>query len=171
MKLLIKKSALAQNIAQFLRSAGYINIYDRKTGKESYARHLARGDYPRLHLYIVDETETVTLDLHLDHKETSYQGQHMHNAEYSGDLVESEMRRLATLAGVDYRRNNQQEANAAEEIPQNNEPKVANKTSDSDDKFGKFAGKMSALGHGELSNFLIPAMPKKKRRWWNFSKE
>lgn len=171
MKLLIKKSALAQNIAQFLRSAGYINIYDRKTGKESYVRHLARGDYPRLHLYIVDETETVTLDLHLDHKETSYQGQHMHNAEYSGDLVETEMHRLANLAGVDYRRDNQQEANTTKEMPQNNEPKVAKITSDNDNKFGKFAGKMSALGHGELSNFLIPAMPKKKRRWWNFSKE
>jgi len=94
MKLILRKKKIAMSGEQILRRAGYGFIRDYRTGHESYVRRLGSGHYPRLHMYVEDMDEFIVLNLHLDQKQTSYAGQHMHNAEYDGEVVEGEIGRL-----------------------------------------------------------------------------
>jgi len=78
-----------------IRRCGYGEIRDYRSGETSYARRLSSGFYPRFHLYINNEgpDETV-LNLHLDQRQTRYEGQTAHSGEYDGELVENEARRI-----------------------------------------------------------------------------
>lgn len=82
---------------QFLRRAGYGYIRDRKTGHDSYVRRLGSGFYPRLHMYVEERNRQTVFNLHLDQKQASYEGAHMHNAEYDGPVVWGEIERLKSL--------------------------------------------------------------------------
>lgn len=97
MKLAINKNRLDINPDRFLRQAGYGFIHDHKTGHDSYVRRLSRDFYPRLHMYFEDLPDRVIFNLHFDQKQASYQGHHMHNAEYDGPIVENEIERLKGL--------------------------------------------------------------------------
>jgi len=77
-----------------MRSSGYGFIRDYRTGKESFVRRLGNLHYPRLHMYVKEENGRIIFNLHLDQKQASYEGTHMHNAEYDGELVENEINRL-----------------------------------------------------------------------------
>lgn len=79
---------------QLLRAAGYAPHYDKKMGKLSYTRKLARDFYPRFHVYVMETDAVVTFDLHLDQKKASYAGSNMHGGEYEGPTVEAEMQRM-----------------------------------------------------------------------------
>ncbi|KKR20839.1 MAG: hypothetical protein UT48_C0016G0031 [Parcubacteria group bacterium GW2011_GWE2_39_37] len=80
-----------------MRQAGYGHINDFKTGHDSYVRRLSREHYPRLHLYLKNETDKLIFSLHLDQKQASYAGSHMHSAEYGGRIVEEEVQRIKSL--------------------------------------------------------------------------
>lgn len=98
MKIIINKKYLSESPEQFIRSkAGYAHIHSHYTGHDSYVRRLTRDHYPRLHMYIRMEDERVIFDLHLDQKKTSYRGNHAHNAEYDGEVVEQEINRIKSL--------------------------------------------------------------------------
>lgn len=97
MKLIINKNQISENPAQFLRRAGYAFIRDRRTGSESFVRRLTRDFYPRLHMYVEQDNDNIFFNLHLDQKQTSYAGAHMHNAEYGGPVVKEEIERLNKL--------------------------------------------------------------------------
>ena len=45
-------------------------------------------------MYVKEEAGRIIFSLHLDQKQASYQGSHMHNAEYQGAQVEQEVERL-----------------------------------------------------------------------------
>lgn len=80
---------------QILRHAGYGFIVDRRGGgKESYVRRLSSDHYPRLHMYFEDHDDRIVFNLHLDQKQASYEGQHMHSGEYDGEVVQEEIERL-----------------------------------------------------------------------------
>ncbi len=74
--------------------AGYHEHRDPYTGKMSFSHRLGSYHYPRFHLYITEGATEVLLDLHLDQKQPSYAGSHMHAGEYDGDTVEREAERL-----------------------------------------------------------------------------
>lgn len=77
---------------------GYHPDANLKSGDESYSRRLNGNTYPRYHVYINPQADSsVVVNLHLDMKRPSYAGSHAHSAEYDGDLVSSEMRRLAAV--------------------------------------------------------------------------
>jgi len=99
MKLKLYKKQLSTAPEIFLtRIAGYIIIHNRHTGEDSFARPLTRNHYPRLHMYVMNEgDDKLIFHLHLDQKEPSYQGSSAHSAEYDGEVVENEMRRLISL--------------------------------------------------------------------------
>jgi len=101
MKIIINKNRLNITPSSFLRKAGYNYIQDRKMGKESFVRRLGRNFYPRLHIYIKENNNNLIFDLHLDQKQASYSGTHMHNAEYDGAVVEDEINRLKSLLLAD----------------------------------------------------------------------
>jgi hypothetical protein len=94
MKLAINKKRLSLNPDIFLRKVGYGLIHDSITDHDSYVRRFSRDFYPRFHMYFEDLPDRVIFNLHLDQKKASYEGAHMHNAEYDSDLVSAEMERL-----------------------------------------------------------------------------
>ncbi len=98
MKITIQKKYLSEQAEQFIRTrAGYAHIHSHHTDQDSFVLRLTRDHYPRLHMYIKDLGEKVEFNLHLDQKQASYQGNHMHNAEYDGAVVEREIARLKNL--------------------------------------------------------------------------
>ena len=97
MKIVINKKRLNFKGDNFLRRAGYAHIHDTERNKDSYVFRLTRDFYPRLHMYFEDLPDRIIFDLHLDQKQASYEGNHMHSAEYEGDVVEREIERLKDL--------------------------------------------------------------------------
>lgn len=97
MKLILANNQLSQTPEMFLREVGYNYLEDRKTGNESFVRPLNRGYYPRFHLYLEQPAGRVVFNLHLDQKQASYAGAHAHNAEYDGETVQEEMKRIKGL--------------------------------------------------------------------------
>ncbi len=97
MKFVVNKDELSENPGQFLRRAGYGYIRDRHSGQDSFVRRLTRAHYPRLHMYIKEQNERVVFSLHLDQKAPSYAGSPAHNAEYGGEVVEAEIKRLRDI--------------------------------------------------------------------------
>jgi hypothetical protein len=82
-----------QSAGQLIRRCGYGLVRDRQAREESYARRLSNGIYPRFHLYI-NSTNPLVLNLHLDQKQASYEGQTAHSGDYDSDLVKQEAQRL-----------------------------------------------------------------------------
>lgn len=63
-------------------------------GKISFAKRIHRDFYPRFHVYIKEDRETVIFDLHLDQKRPIYEGVTAHSGEYDGEVVEREAARI-----------------------------------------------------------------------------
>ena len=95
MKISIPKP-FAASAEFFVRRAGYGKIVDNRRHETSYVYRLSRtAFYPRLHLYIESESTTaMTITLHIDQKQPSYEGSHMHSGEYEGELVQKEAQRV-----------------------------------------------------------------------------
>ncbi|HLC89509.1 MAG TPA: hypothetical protein VJG65_00955 [Patescibacteria group bacterium] len=86
------------NLRIFMQRGGYAEHNDFHTRQTSYTKRLANDFYPRFHVYLEkDKNEKQFLNLHLDQKKPSYAGAHAHNAEYEGELVEAEGKRLEGL--------------------------------------------------------------------------
>ncbi len=77
-----------------IQRAGYHEHRDPRTGERSFSRRLGTYHYPRFHLYIEERASDVIYNLHLDQKQASYAGSHMHAGEYDGEMVEREAVRL-----------------------------------------------------------------------------
>ncbi|MEK7680685.1 MAG: hypothetical protein AAB348_01390 [Patescibacteria group bacterium] len=82
---------------KFIRRCGYGKLLDRRTGQASYTRRLSRLFYPRFHVYIKDEGESVIFNLHLDQKRPIYEGVTAHSGEYDGEVVEREAERILSF--------------------------------------------------------------------------
>ncbi len=100
MKLLAYKHQLAGNPELWLKRAGYAMLNDRQSGETSFSRRLTRDYYPRFHIYAEESLtknneQLITLNLHLDQKKPGYEGQKRHNAEYDGEMIEAEAKRLS----------------------------------------------------------------------------
>jgi hypothetical protein len=97
MKLTIKQPELDRTPGLWLKQAGYhYNSGERGRG-ENYVKRLGSGDFPRLHIYIKENKEKIVINLHLDQKKPSYKGACAHNAEYEGEIVEAEIKRLKEI--------------------------------------------------------------------------
>lgn len=100
MKLDAYKQQLNDNYELWLKRAGYAMLNDRQSGEISFVRRLTRDFYPRFHIYVTESLDKngraiISLNLHLDQKKPGYEGQARHNAEYDGEVVEDEARRLS----------------------------------------------------------------------------
>lgn len=144
MKLIINKNQIDSSPEQFLRRVGYGYIRDRQRDKESFVRRLGSGFYPRLHMYASKRGNSIVFDLHLDQKQASYAGSHMHNAEYDGEVVEAEIRRIKSLLGQ----------GTGSKEPSN----TAGRQGAEEDK-----DLLDKIGHGELPKEV--GKPEKKS-WW-----
>lgn len=93
MKLFLEKKNIV-NTRGFMRSCGYAELHDARTGTTSYAKSLSGRAYPRFHVYLDEQEQQLVVNLHLDQKQASYEGHTAHSGEYGGDLVEQEGKRI-----------------------------------------------------------------------------
>ena len=94
MTIILKKN-FTENSRNLMRDCGYLEIFDRKTGKFSFVKKLRGDHYPRFHVYINKEAPgLLQLNMHLDMKKPTYEGFTAHSGEYSGPLVEQEAARI-----------------------------------------------------------------------------
>jgi len=84
---------LNQNSDHLIRRCGYGLVRDPRAQEVSYSRRLGSGIYPRFHLYI-NSVDPLVLNLHLDQKQASYEGQTAHSGDYDSDLVKQEANRI-----------------------------------------------------------------------------
>ena len=89
---------LPDHARNILQRAGYSEHHDPNTNQWSYSLRLGTGRYPRFHCYVKENDASVTFSLHVDQKEVSYEGSHMHGGEYDGRLVEEEIGRIGRWA-------------------------------------------------------------------------
>ena len=100
MRFICKKSK--ENIANLARILGYRLLSgdlseDKRTDNEfNLVRPLAR-DYPRFHIYLMEENNILNFNLHLDQKKPSYSKQTKHSGEYDGELILGEKQRIEKI--------------------------------------------------------------------------
>lgn len=94
---------------RLLLRAGYHAHNDPRTGEHSLAKRLfAAGHFPKYHAYLEVRSGGLVVNLHLDQKQPSYSGGHMHSGEYEGPLLERERDRILkalSLPGASATRN------------------------------------------------------------------
>lgn len=86
-----------KSISDVIRTIGYQTTYLQNEDEVSVIRKLGVGDYPRFHLYIIEEKDGFSCNLHLDQKKPSYKGSAGHAGEYDGKLIEEEVERIKSL--------------------------------------------------------------------------
>jgi hypothetical protein len=97
MKLSIPKSSI-KDIDQFIRRAGYGMLFDKRTRSiKSYTKRLHGDMYPRYHVYVEEQEDSWTINLHLDQRATVYEGVTAHAGEYDGEIVEREILRIESF--------------------------------------------------------------------------
>lgn len=93
----MKISPLTDNPLTLMRRAGY-TFQRAEGGEQSFVRELARGGYPRFHIYVKVEKVTAFINLHLDHKGHTYGDATRHHGEYEyTGAVKEEIDRLLTV--------------------------------------------------------------------------
>ena len=91
---IVHNKPLKKNSYTILRDAGYIPIYDRQSGKDSFVLKIHGDRYPRFHLYVEDESASgVKWHVHLDHKEHGW-SERRHDTDYDSAEVAEEANRL-----------------------------------------------------------------------------
>lgn len=79
-----------------MRKAGYYFLRrNEQKGELEFARP-ARG-YPRFHLFLIINDDTLFFKLHLDQKKPIYKGAPAHAGEYEGRVVEKEAERIKQI--------------------------------------------------------------------------
>ncbi|OGZ64441.1 MAG: hypothetical protein A3A98_02995 [Candidatus Staskawiczbacteria bacterium RIFCSPLOWO2_01_FULL_40_39] len=86
-----------KSINDLMRTIGYMPAYFQNDGEFSIIKKIGRNDYPRFHLYIVQNSQSFIFKLHLDQKKPSYEGSTGHSGDYDGPVVESEAERIQQL--------------------------------------------------------------------------
>lgn len=87
-----------KNIVSISRKIGYKPLNVNVQEEYSMVRSINIGDYPRFHIYAKEgENGDFIFNLHLDQKKPSYGTSHDHNAEYEGELIEREVKRIREM--------------------------------------------------------------------------
>jgi hypothetical protein len=95
MQFFISKSENKLSLDRTMRAAGYsLNRFNRE--EPNFTRPLAGALYPRFHIYVKENTENYIGNIHLDQKQTSYEGSgsHAHSGDYDGEIIEREIARI-----------------------------------------------------------------------------
>ena len=82
-----------------MRSAGYRFIRNNdRTGEEEYQRRITGGLYPRFHIFLKTEKDSIQINLHLDQKSASYEGFRAHSGEYEdSEVVKREAENISKI--------------------------------------------------------------------------
>lgn len=89
---------LNYNIVNLVREIGYRPLKYTSEGQLNCVRAMGGGqDYPRFHIYLKEEKDIITFNVHLDQKKPSYEGSSAHAGEYDGDTVKNEVERIKNI--------------------------------------------------------------------------
>lgn len=97
MKIIIENPSVS--VANFFRQAGY--HFQKREGEEiTFVRRLTDQPFPRFHLFCRIVDFGFHVNIHIDHKQTSYEGSSAHSGEYGEDseLLNDEAERLKKIA-------------------------------------------------------------------------
>ncbi|KKU16617.1 MAG: hypothetical protein UY26_C0003G0223 [Candidatus Jorgensenbacteria bacterium GW2011_GWA1_48_13] len=81
------------NLRDLIRKMGYRPLGYTPQGELNCVRPLG-GDYPRFHIYVKDDKDIITFNIHLDQKKPIYEGVTAHSGDYDGDVVKDEVQRI-----------------------------------------------------------------------------
>ncbi len=87
---------LNYNIINLAREIGYRPLKYTSEGQLNCVRSLG-ADYPRFHIYLKEDKDVVTFNIHLDQKKPSYEGTSAHAGEYESDAVKEEVVRIKDM--------------------------------------------------------------------------
>lgn len=91
------KGPFRENIYTSMRRAGYPPTPSSRNKRKEKAQlefaRPARG-YPRFHLFIKKQDDTLIFNLHLDQKKPVYQDVPAHAAEYNSEIIKKEVERI-----------------------------------------------------------------------------
>lgn len=82
------------NVKVAMNRLGYHEHTDRRTRSTSYIRRLRSLPYPRFHVYLEDQSNYLSVNVHLDEKKPSYGGSPRHSGQYDSELVREEVERI-----------------------------------------------------------------------------
>lgn len=85
-----------ESVQTMIRRIGYRSLGRAPEGELNCVRPLG-GDYPRFHIYLREEGDLFTFNLHLDQKKPSYEGSAAHSGEYDGETVRTEALRIKEI--------------------------------------------------------------------------
>lgn len=85
---------LIDHARNIMRNLGY-GEQRARSGQISYVKRISGERFPRFHAYVEDQNNGMQVNLHIDQKEASYEGSHVHSGEYNGQVVEQEINRIA----------------------------------------------------------------------------
>ena len=88
------KGPFKESIYNLMRKVGYY-FQGQDKGELSFTRP-PRG-YPRFHLFVKVEDDTLIFNLHLDQKRPVYEGAPAHAGEYDGEPVSKEAERIKEI--------------------------------------------------------------------------
>jgi len=97
MKFVVEKPTT--NVVNFFRRAGY--FFQKREGDEmAFVRKLTDQPFPRFHAFVKTVDYKFHVNIHIDHKRTSYEGVSAHSGEYDEDseLLKSEAERLKSFS-------------------------------------------------------------------------
>ena len=81
------------NLRDLMRQVGYRPLGYTPQGELNCVRPLG-GAYPRFHIYIKEDKDVITFNIHLDQKKPIYEGVTAHSGDYDGDVVKDEVQRI-----------------------------------------------------------------------------
>mgnify|MGYP001595640926 FL=1 len=84
---------LPDHARNIMRHLGY-GEQRARSGQISYVRRVSGDRFPRFHAYVEDKNNGIQMNLHMDQKEASYEGSHVHSGEYESPLCKEEMKRI-----------------------------------------------------------------------------
>ena len=88
---------LQKSVVEVSRETGYVIIDTNERGEYNMVRKLGgAGNYPRFHVYLKQQGNDFVFSLHLDQKKPVYEGSgnHAHNGEYFGPIIDEEVDRI-----------------------------------------------------------------------------
>ncbi len=88
---------LNYNIPSLMREIGYKPLKYTQEGELNCVRTLAGHDYPRFHIYLREDKNILTFNIHLDQKKPSYDGTAAHGGEYDSETVKDEVERIKEI--------------------------------------------------------------------------
>ncbi len=88
-----------ENINTVVRRLGYKPLGYTDKGELNCVRPIA-GDYPRFHIYLKEDQNTIRFSLHLDQKRPSYNGSTAHSGDYDSDIVKQEAQRIQAMLAL-----------------------------------------------------------------------